>query len=234
MLQRGAIVQHEVVNLIDLPLLISYFLQEYSGTEYKNNIKLLYINGIQMKFISICTHFLRGYIVRDYGTNNNSLNWNINSIHCWICLSHLRIFSNEHRNFYDVYKEVKLLVENSLKNGKEHIFCYSVEILCVKCIFVNDILDTNREVNNMEILEWIYAYLKIWIANWNIRKENGNLNCLFERWTFNFEWQRSWTIWNCLSQILCASHVWKSMCNLKLCYEYGSESIINELLFLSI
>ena len=116
--------------------------------------------------------------------------------------SHLLTFSKEHRCFYDIHKKVKLLVEMTLKNPERtHIPLFSGNILCVKWIFVKDILD-NREVNNVEILEWIDSYLKIWTANWNIWTQNGNLNCLFERWTFNFEWQRSWTIWKCLSQIL--------------------------------
>ena len=148
--------------------------------------------------------------------------------------SHLLTFWKEHRCFYDVYKEVKLLVEMTLKNPERtHNLLFSGSILCVKWIFVKDILD-NREVNNVEILEWIHVCLKIWTANWNIWKQNGNLNWLFERSTLDFEWQRSWTIWKCLSQMLWAFYVWKSVYNLKIGYWYCSDSIVNELLYIYI
>ena len=167
------------------------FFKNIQVTNVINNVKLLYVNDIQMEFISICIHFLRRYIVRDYGRNKHSLNWKykLNSLYNWyvvICWH----FGRNTDAFMISTKKWNCWWRWLWRIRKEHTICYSVETLCVKWIFVKDILD-NREVNNVELLEWIHAYLKIWVANWNIWKQNGNLTCLFERSTFNFEWQRS-------------------------------------------
>ena len=132
MLQKATIVQHELINLIDYNCLSLVFFRNIQVTNMINNVKLLYVNGIQMKFILICIDFLRGYIVRDYGTNNNSLNWKykLNSL---LNLSTViwGYFRMNTETFMMSTKKWNCWWRIVWRIWKEHTICYSVEAFYV-------------------------------------------------------------------------------------------------------
>ena len=97
-----------------------------------NNVKLLYVNDIQMEFISICIHFHRRYIVRDYGRNKHSLNWKykLNSLYNWyvvICWH----FGRNTDAFMISTKKWNCWWRWLWRIRKEHTFHYSMETFYV-------------------------------------------------------------------------------------------------------